>query len=177
MFKYHIWRGEQNVLLRMYLRTQKIYWQSLRQNQTFSHKIFPRMPKSVLTSLVTDITALTCQFGRVSRVWFYRSWSSTPNLWAVWGLCVLQSCVWPTLPSHRRSTASLTPVALSEILGLLAFWFNILWFCLFLFPHSTGILPGCHLPFPCIYVHISGKSHRSALWTMNMSVLCWSFPT
>ena len=52
----------------------------------------------------------------VSVLVFYHFRSLNPNLWDVRVLCVLQSCVWLTLPSHR-TRVSLNSATESKSLG------------------------------------------------------------
>ena len=98
----HIWRGDQDVRTAQasahlrYLLTEPprpksdVFTQNPLGNQVHCydfHSFRLHRPHSSICGVSITIP----NHNRCSQLY----------LWKVWGLCVSQSCVWPTLPSHR----------------------------------------------------------------------------
>ena len=91
-----------------------IYWQSLEQTETFSHKIISLTYWLSYTSTLLSQNSLTCSLPLARGLVLLTFKVSAPKYKNIWGLCVWQSCVWPTLPSDR-TTASLNSAACQDI--------------------------------------------------------------
>ena len=103
---------------------QNIYWQSLEQTETFSHKIISLTYWLSYTSTLLSQNSLTCSLPLARGLVLLTFKVSAPKYKNIWGLCVWQSCVWPTLPSDR-TTASLNSAACQDIAVRQHWWKNL----------------------------------------------------
>ena len=171
LLRYHIWRVDQNVLLR---NASAHPSRSIDRASGKIRRFHTKSSQNAKAGL--DLLGPWCHNSHLSnlqclRILILSLLKLSPQFVRFWGLCVLQSCVWPTLPSHR-TRVSLTSATLPEILGRPASEFiphDLNWFSFYVQLSLLSGRPKTKI-ISCLFNYVW---ERTPIRLVKMSAFCW----